>query len=215
MLNFSSPQSEFLQNTAFNLLLLEMQLPTDGLAAGGVFLCHDLAHMPQPLHWIGLLLFSAIFTYSFPLSVHNSNFPLSKLVFFTFPLHLALYFSATFSSFPISNDNTRLKRQVYSHMLRAYLTHFQRQAQCWGQRNQTGSAPWNHLPSVQTHHTQDKVLWASTWEQGLTVGSSKGVCCFSEANMKQNYRTPAISLLLSQWHSETWFPFPLFQMLFL
>lgn len=143
--------------------------------------CHGLS---TELGFCSSVLFCALFTYSFPLSVHNSNFPLSKLVFFTFSLHLALYFSATFSSFPISNDNTWLKRQVYSQLLRAYLTHFQRQAQCWGQRNQTGSAPWNHLPSVQTHHSQDKVLWASMWEQGLTVGSSKGVCCFSEANIK-------------------------------
>lgn len=130
---------------------------------------------------------------------HFSSF--KSLVFLTFSLHLASYFSVTFPSFPISNDNTRLKRQLYSQPFRAYLSHFQRQAQCWGQRNQTGTVPWIHLPSVQTHHFGDQVLWASMWQQGLTVGSSKSGCHFCEANIKQNYRTQTTSLL--QWHSET------------
>lgn len=177
----------------------------DGLAAGGVFLCHALAYMPQSFHWIWLLSFSALFTYSFSLSVPYSIFPLSKLVFLTFSLHLASYFSVTFSSFPISNDNTRLNRQLYSQPFRAYLSHFQRQAQCWGQRNQTGTVPSIPPPSVQTHHFGDQVLWASMWQQGLTVGSSKSGCHFCEANIKQNYRTQTTSLL--QWHSETWVSF--------
>lgn len=122
MLNFSSPQTELLQNTAFSLLLLEMELPMDGLAAGGAFLCHALANMPQPLRWIWLLPFSALCIYSSPLSVPCSNFPLSKLIFLTFSLHSASYFPVTFSSFPISNDNTGLKRQVYSQLFSAYLS---------------------------------------------------------------------------------------------
>lgn len=144
--------------------------------------CSGIHATASPLNLASAL--SALFTYSFPLSIPYSNFALSELVFLTFSLHLASYFSVTFSFFPISNDNTRLKRQVYSQLFRAYSSHFQRQTQCWGQRNQTGTVPWNHLTSVQTHHPQAQVLWASVWQQGLTVGSSKGVCHFHEANIK-------------------------------